>query len=170
VPFLSVVPSGEIYMKTYPVKAIANYFIKKAKEKGEIITPMKLIKLCYIAQGTALAYSNQAIFEEEVEAWKYGPVIPCLYKEFKKYGNSHINEYYVPVEDNTISMPDEDDKEAHIILEAAWNKFGSWSGIELSAWTHQPDSAWSQIYKKYSENSLIPSSIIKEEFLNYIQK
>lgn len=155
---------------TYPVKAIANYFIKKAKENNENLTPMKLIKLCYIAHGTCLAYFGQPLFEDRIEAWKYGPVIPTLYREFKKYGNSHIDEYYVPVEDSKISLPEEEDIDTKFILDAAWNKFGSWSGEELSSWTHQLDSAWSKTYKKYSYSSaIIPEYLIKEEFSNYIK-
>lgn len=53
----------------------------------ESLTPMKLQKLCYYAQGIYMATQDgEPLFEEDFEAWTYGPVIPALYDEYKEYG------------------------------------------------------------------------------------
>ena len=41
-------------------------------------------------QGFHLALFNEVLFEEEIEAWKYGPVISKEYYTFKVYGNNSI--------------------------------------------------------------------------------
>lgn len=67
------------------VHAAAHYFIQRAHEDGDLITHLKLQKLCYYAQGYALALLNEPMFEEEIEAWEHGPVVRALYNEYKSY-------------------------------------------------------------------------------------
>ena len=51
-------------MKTgYPVKAIANYFLKDHRKEG--ITPLKIQKLVYIAYGWYLAYHQHPLINDE---------------------------------------------------------------------------------------------------------
>lgn len=55
------------------VSAVANEFL----EKSDKISVLKLVKLCYIAQGFSLAVLDRPIFNDDrIEAWKYGPVAP----------------------------------------------------------------------------------------------
>jgi len=71
--------------------AVANYFITKANDEGTELTPMKLIKLVYIAHGWHLGLKNESLIDEGVQAWKYGPVIKSVYDEFKGYKNGQVN-------------------------------------------------------------------------------
>ena len=50
--------------------------------KGEM-TAMKLQKLLYYAQAWSLVWDDQALFQEEIQAWINGPVIPDLYSKHK---------------------------------------------------------------------------------------
>lgn len=53
---------------------IANYFIKKYQEDDKL-TPMKLIKLTYIAYGWYLALRNgEKLVSEKPQAWDLGPI------------------------------------------------------------------------------------------------
>ena len=70
--------------------AIANYFIKKPFEDGTELTPMKLLKLVYAAHGWHLDLAGEPLIGERVEPWKYGPVVPSAYDEFKDYGDRNI--------------------------------------------------------------------------------
>ena len=77
---------------TYTPITIATYFLQKEKD-NRTITPMKIIKLVYIAQGWYLALKNgNSLISENAEAWKYGPVIPSLYDRFRTWGSSVISE------------------------------------------------------------------------------
>ena len=67
-------------MSKYFPAHIANYFIENGKYDN-----FTLNKLVYITKGFALATLDDGLFEEEVEAWKYGPVISSLYHEFKQF-------------------------------------------------------------------------------------
>src|SRR5437870_3577302 len=74
----------------YEARAIANYFLDLAKLANQELNPMKIQKLVYYAHGWNLALDGQPLIDEAVEAWTYGPVIPSLYHEFKKYGGGPI--------------------------------------------------------------------------------
>jgi uncharacterized phage-associated protein len=76
----------------YKVIDIANKILKEAAEgdENELVSNMKLQKLLYYQQGFHLAYFNTPLFEEEIEAWIYGPVIPQIYHAFMEYGKNGI--------------------------------------------------------------------------------
>ncbi|MFZ3184229.1 MAG: type II toxin-antitoxin system antitoxin SocA domain-containing protein, partial [Pseudomonas sp.] len=86
-----------------PSESVANYFIQKSFNSGIPLTSMKLIKLVYIAHGWHCGYFSQNLINDAVEAWKFGPVIPDLYRKVKWYGRGHIDapiEGYGVVGDN----------------------------------------------------------------------
>lgn len=119
---------------------IANYFLKRGQDTGTEITPMKLIKLVYIAHGWNLGFTGESLLTEQVYAWKYGPVIDTLYNTFKEYGSSPIIELYNPnVFDEKPPMPD---KAAEPLLDAIWKAYGQFDGVQLSAMTHQEGTPW----------------------------
>lgn len=54
---------------------VAQYIYDEYKrQSGEVIDEMKLHKLLYFAQRESLAITNEPLFEERFEGWKYGPV------------------------------------------------------------------------------------------------
>lgn len=136
---------------------VANYFVQKALEDGDKeMTPMKVLKLTYIAHGWYLALFDEPLLSESPQAWQYGPVVPSVYKAFKAYGNSRITKEYYNGE--FIS----DDKTTQF-LNRIWEVYKKYSGWQLSTITHQPNTPWSQIWPIASYQS-IPDSIIKAHY------
>lgn len=69
------------------VHQVADFFLSQNDvSAGDLISNLKLQKLCYFAQAISLAENDAALFQEEIEAWAHGPVVPVLYKRFRKYG------------------------------------------------------------------------------------
>lgn len=65
---------------------IAKYFLVLVDRKaGDTITQLKLQKLIYFVQGISLALFDRPLFEEEIEAWKYGPVARALRSTFDNF-------------------------------------------------------------------------------------
>ena len=57
------------------VRDIANWFLSRND-----MTHKKLQKLCYYAQAWYCAlYDGTPLFDDEIQAWVHGPVIPALY-------------------------------------------------------------------------------------------
>jgi uncharacterized phage-associated protein len=149
----------------YSSTTIANYFIKKYSDKGNI-TPLKLIKLVYIAYGwyLALKENQEQLVSEKPQAWINGPVFPNLYHNIKNYGKSIIQEpINIAISDNPIS--DEDSK----FLDRIWQIYGeSHDGIYLSAITHTEDTPWSEVYPK-GYNLEIPDTLIYQHYKSKIK-
>jgi len=86
----------EVYKKRkiestiYTPSEIRNYLLtldferRFQKKEGIHISPLKLQKLLYYAQGYCLAIFNIPIFEEDFEKWDKGPVVPSEYHEFSR--------------------------------------------------------------------------------------
>lgn len=76
----------------YSVIDIAKKIVCKTDvEHGDTISNLKLQKLLYYLQGFHLAFFNEPLFNECIEAWMYGPVVPVAFNEFRKYRNRAIN-------------------------------------------------------------------------------
>ena len=146
-------------MPPYSPGTVANEFLERAvRDGGPSVTPMQLQKLVYIAHGWHLATASRPLIDEPIEAWKYGPVVPSLFHEFKRFGGAEITKLaYEPVEVesdpsaerefaeivvDTPFIPDEN-RHAGELLDWVWKKYGRMSGWELSMLTHAPKSPWS---------------------------
>ncbi|MFQ6834485.1 DUF4065 domain-containing protein [Enterococcus faecalis] len=70
----------------------ANYIIEECNKKGFSINNLKLQKLLYYSEVESLTTRNTSLFQEDIEKWKLGPVVPVVYHEFKHYGASNIYE------------------------------------------------------------------------------
>lgn len=103
---------------------VAAYII----EKLGAITTMKLQKLLYYSQGWSLAWDEEPLFEEEIQAWANGPVVYDVFK-------SHRGEFKVdswPQGDLGRLTPDQVDT-----VDAVIEAYGALSGQQLSEKTHR---------------------------------
>ena len=148
--------------------AVANFFIKKRKEERGIPL-MKLIKLCYFAHGFTLALNDDILIDEYAEAWKYGPVYPSIFHEFKAVGliKKLATRYNLELEKIEEWHSDFSDYESSI-MEKVNDIYGKMTGRELSIITHRENSPWAKAWKK-GEN-IRGFSICNKEIKNYFQK
>ena len=79
--------SGVQPRKWYRALDIARYFIYKADDDTDAdrITNLQLQKLIYYAQGIHLAMYGCPIFKDQIKAWNYGPVVPRVYRLYRKH-------------------------------------------------------------------------------------
>jgi uncharacterized phage-associated protein len=120
---------------------ISNELIDIARKKNEYLTPMQLIKLVYISHGWSLGLNDRALVAEDIMAWKYGPVIPELYREIKSYKANKITNN-IPISSN-LDLQEVDKS----LVKEVYEKYGKFTGIELSAITHQKGSPWSKTWE-----------------------
>ncbi len=140
------------------VIAIADAILKIAKSNNKSLTPLQLMKLVYIAHGWSLVLRRAPLFDDRIEAWKYGPVIPDLYQATKGYGRSPIP---LDVIDDAPPAVEADVQE---FLEEVFRQYGNLSGYSLSSLTHKRGSPWQQVYEEGCLGIEIPSNLIKEHY------
>lgn len=133
------------------VRDVANYIINSME-----VDHLKLQKLTYYSQAVYLVLNNKIpLFEEEIEAWQYGPVVPKLYALYKKYGFDTI-----PRTGGGRLTANE--MEA-VDLVLAY--YGEMSGVELIGRTHQ-ESPWKDVYEPKKKHIIIS----KESIYNYYKE
>ena len=151
----------------YPAVAVANFFITKAKNSSQDLSPMKLLKLVYLAHGWYLALEQRALIDEPIVAWQFGPVVESLYHEFKHYGNDKVTDL-VDIENNEAVTALGNDKVALAILDRVWEIYGSYTAIQLSKLTHEKGSPWDIAWHaedgKNNRNHCIQNYLIQEYY------
>ncbi|HDR4391979.1 Panacea domain-containing protein [Bacillus paranthracis] len=119
---------------------VSRYFLDQSQPSTpQAITPLKLQKLVYYAQGWSLALLGDVIFDETIQAWRHGPVVPDLYQKFKNYGYLTIpRENFNNInEDNTPIFT----KEQIGVLSLVWQTYGNYDGKFLEELTHR-ETPW----------------------------
>lgn len=116
------------------------------------LTPLKLQKLLYLAQGWSFVWDDKEAFSDEFCAWQYGPVNEKVYETFKKYGRTEIPEY-----EGVHSVEDELVEDT---LDSVWREYGKMSAYELVELTHQ-QSPW---IDAYAHGNIITNSSIRKYF------
>lgn len=156
--------------------AVANELIDLSGGPNEgALTQLKLMKLVYLSYGYGLALLDGAhpMFDDEVdevEAWKYGPVIPSVQSAFcsfranpiTKYGTICVGAGY---DDKDYIEPHLSDSDAEIrkVIKFVWNNYGKVDTWQLVEWLHSPGSPWGLTYRVGTKIK-IPKDLIKRYF------
>ena len=155
----------------YEAKAIANYLLDLAEGSRATLNPMKIQKLVYFSHGWHLSiHDGHPLIDEAVQAWTYGPVIPTLYHEFKRYGSGPIVSPALNMEISGTNIrfmkPGVGDEETMDLLANIWDVYGNMSAIQLSNLTHQHGTPWQRVYSQAPNQKglIIPDPLIKEYF------
>ena len=141
--------------------SIAEYFLSIVdRESGETITPLKLQKILYYAQGWYMAYNKKPLFNEDFEAWEHGPANRELYSIYKKYGYGVI--------DIPDTKPRFDDEVAKF-LNRVWNTYGIYDGKYLEQMTHN-ETPWKKTVEDKGYNQIITKDLIKSFFISRLNE
>lgn len=150
---------------TYNPVDVAWKIIEIASRKGIQLTHMQLQKLTYIAHGLSLAGYNTPLLNQPVAAWKFGPVIPSLYHEFKCYRSD-----YITPRPFSINMPQHDVNLLNLVVDT----YGTLSGVRLSELTHMPGTPWDVVWNYNGgcnmENAVISDNTIQTYYRNMLNQ
>lgn len=136
------------------VIAVSKYFVHLSfGNKSRSLTPLKLQKLLYLAQGWSYVWDNSPLFKNDFEAWQYGPVCVEVYDYFKKYHSEEIPEI-----EGVVSLGD---KNAEETVEAIWDDFSDYTAYDLVEMTHKQEP-WRRAYKEHT-------IISKKDIQHYFQ-
>jgi uncharacterized phage-associated protein len=113
----------------YSVFEIANYILVKSDEEMDLLSNLKLQKLVYYAQGISLGLYQKPLFSEKIEKWIHGPVVPDLYRTYKRFRSRAIQ---APKEFD-ISIIDDDTRE---LLDEVYKVYGRFSASALRNMSH----------------------------------
>ncbi|WP_443689786.1 Panacea domain-containing protein [Phascolarctobacterium faecium] len=139
----------------YNVKDIAKYIISYSYEQNKPVSNLKLQKLLYFVQGESYKMTGEPMFEADMEAWQFGPVVPWVYYEYSNYAAMPILENYdINIEEET-----------RVIIETVIKRHENNSVWSLVRMTHENGSPWEKTYVDY-EKRVIDKQLIREAFAN----
>jgi uncharacterized phage-associated protein len=154
--------------------AAGNEFIALGGEERISIDQMKLQKLLFYAHAWHLAIKGAALFEEDVEAWPWGPVVRSVYDQTRRCGRAPVTDWLFEIEmegddysQAVFTHPRIEDQETKDFLKAVWDSHKRLSGIQLSNATHLKGEPWTIIKNQYGSldgKPLIPNALIEKVF------
>ncbi len=154
-----------------PITALqaANALITLANQRHQPLDQLKLQKLLYLAQGTALAVLDKPLFLENIEAWKYGPVVAPVYRAAKMHGRNAVT---VPLTSSwgTAPQPIDADRLHLDVITRTLNTYGDYTGAQLIALTHDPHlpegRPWAETFASSHPNAnlIIPTDLMCKSF------
>ena len=139
-------------MRAFTAISVAKSFLSLAQkdpQAAQDLTNMKLQKLCYFAQLVAVCRNpDQPLISDPFHAWDWGPVEPKLFKLIKKFGAMYFshNDANVAAAFSVAEDIENLDQEAYKIVLDVWEKFRTWTAVQLSALSHRKNSPWSYVY------------------------
>ncbi len=158
-------------MGAYSPFSVSRFFLERAVQARVDLTPMKLIKLVYIAHGWNLAILDNPLIFEPIQAWQYGPVIESLYHGFKCFGNAKISSDFMEKIGQPMALQPADS--SFSLLGKVWEKYSPVSALQLSALTHQPGTPWDTTWNvqggKERKGAIIPDDLIKDFYKRKLQ-
>ena len=138
-------------------KTVANYLLYIMGDAFDDLTNMKINKLLYFAQGHYLGKYGKPLFEDRIEAWEHGPVVPAVYSAYKEYGDRPIKGCDAG---KAAGMP----AEAEEVLYGVARQYGRFTASALRNMTHVIGSPWDQVYRADHNHTEIPLPVIRDYF------
>lgn len=144
---------------TYSATTIAKWFVDWANAEDADLSNLKLQKLLYYAQGHHLAVFGQPLFNDKIQAWSHGPVVPDVYHQFKgfKSGSILLND------DDPFDWDDVDPDTTQFLIKV-WNTYGGIAAWKLRNMTHA-ESPWKDHFTQGEYYTVIPEDEIRAFFL-----
>lgn len=124
---------------------VADFFVRIANQsEDDQMTNLKLNKMLYFAQGAYLARTGRPLFDNQIEAWTFGPVVPEIYRKYKICGKNAISSE----EDIDRSLFSEDEFET---LLDVMREYGRYTGAALVSLSHKPGTPWKDAFTRGDE-------------------
>ena len=84
-------------------------------------TPMHVLKLAYLSHGWMLGVFGRGLIAEPAEAWRYGPVVPTVYRTYKSFRGDPIA---TPLADKSADLDEDQNELLGEVLRAYRGLFG----------------------------------------------
>lgn len=134
---------------------VARFLVQQFIDIGKPATNMKIQKLLYYAW---IEYykktSGSYLFNDEISAWKFGPVVEAVYREYRIFAGTPITFTNKPVHILSQSVQE--------FLTKFATRYADKTARQLMMESHEDGSAWHKNYSDEDRGRKIPFSDIIE--------
>lgn len=147
----------------FKAKQIADWILSQVNvEAGDNMSPLKLQKLLYYCQAWHLAIYDKPLFNEDIEAWAHGPVVPSQYRRFSSVMMNEI----IDIRNLDITVPSLP-QETEELLKEIMDIYGEHTAFYLEQLTHS-ERPWKEtrgdLASYAASNRKIPHNLMKEYY------
>ena len=123
------------------------------------LSNLELQKTIYFVELDYRKRTGQRLIDNDFKAWRYGPVVPDVYEEYRHYGSRYIEEADMP------DIPHGIDTK---VIDMTVNRCSDRKSWELVEESHRSDGAWQKSFDKGgSLGDTINQDFITEEAKKY---
>ena len=142
---------------TYSAEVVTDALLYQCRLRGLSVSNLMLQKLLYYAQGWSLVLRDEPLFNDEIEAWVHGPVVPSVFRRFK-----HLK--WDAIAEQTTSRVD---AIVHRHLNSVLDVYGKYQPKQLERLTHS-ERPWCETRKGLAadepSNQVIPKALMRDYF------
>ena len=128
---------------------VANYLIERWG-RNYPATIHKLNRLVYLVQAEAITTTGEPLFEDRIEAWQCGPVVPAVTHTFGERDDTVITEPTGRAEVKS---------DAARLIDSVAEKYGPLSALDLVSLVRCPGGAWARVYAPGREAEITSDAI-----------
>lgn len=134
---------------TYDGRAVANFVLEVAEREGLPLSNLSLQKVLFFCHAWHLVETGQPLIKQEFEAWKHGPVLQYIYRQFKDYESHPIKARAKALNPLTGASEvvqhrlDTDTIERLERIIAFYGKLEPWDLVDLS---HEKGGPWDMVW------------------------
>lgn len=131
----------------------------------EYTSRLKLLKLLYYIQGYHLAMFDTPLFNDKMEAWLHGPVVPSVYQWVKNLTDEKLQDE--AMNDKQMGALNLHPQQTKLISEVL-NIYNKYSAYGLRDKTHT-EMPWLSVYEQGKNNEITQDSL-KNFFTPLVEK
>lgn len=135
----------------YDATKIAEYAIEYEYSQKRSVSNLRLQKLLYFIQAQFLVDNHEPCFDDRMEAWDFGPVVPSVYHVYKYFGSSSIPHL---TSKGSYGIAEED----QLLIDHILDRCAQHSTTALVSITHG-QAPWRDAYYKGFDNTISPQAI-----------
>lgn len=140
-------------MARYTAEDVARFIVNMCIDEKCPISNLQLQKILYFCQREYHRATGNPLFDDDFQAWQYGPVIPDIYKMFSLFGGMKITRRVA----GGVRIAPEDVAIISAVVKDKREKY-PWDLVEI---THTPGSPWDKTYRNGDGNGdVISKSLI----------
>lgn len=152
--------------KGYDALEVSRHIINYSNDAGYGITNLKLQKLLYFAQAYFLTEKGCPCFRDDIEAWNFGPIVPSVYREYKRYGGFYVFSVETYIDPLTLKRKRFEDKiisvEDKKLINSVVDAFAEYSNSCLTDLVHG-QTPWQEAYRS-DQGKIISANTMKRFF------
>jgi uncharacterized phage-associated protein len=149
---------------SHDIRAVANYMMDRANERGISLTLMQLLKLLYFTYGWSLVFMDRPITFNAPQAWQHGPVYSRVYKELAGVGALPVHRRLVDKSTGEVFYPVDISQGQQLLVNDVLSSYGSKHAFELSGITHDDGTPWKYTIDHIGLYKDIPEHKMRDHF------